>query len=78
MLSCRAPPPPVAALLSPVLWLLNSPDRFDMWSAGVVLLQMAFPSMRTDTSLIAFNKYVHHSIAPPPPPHPSLLAFYWP
>lgn len=37
---CRAPPAPVAALLSPVLWRLNAPDRFDMYSVGVVLLQV--------------------------------------
>ena len=35
----RAPPPPVAAMLSPILWQLNCPDRFDMYSAGVLLLQ---------------------------------------
>jgi hypothetical protein len=27
----RAPPAPVAAFLSPVLWYLNGPDRFDMY-----------------------------------------------
>lgn len=52
----RAPPPPVAALLSPVLWHLNSPDRFDMWSAGIVLLQMALPPLRNDNALVAFKK----------------------
>lgn len=30
-LCCSAPPAPVAALLSPVLWQLNGPDRFDMY-----------------------------------------------
>ncbi len=38
----RAPPPPVAAMLSPILWQLNCPDRFDMYSAGVLLLQVLF------------------------------------
>ncbi|EFN52381.1 hypothetical protein CHLNCDRAFT_26777 [Chlorella variabilis] len=52
----RAPPAPVAALLSPVLWQLNAPDRFDMYSVGVVLLQMAFPLLRGDNTLINFNK----------------------
>jgi hypothetical protein len=46
----------VAALLSPVLWQLNAPDRFDMYSVGVVLLQMAFPLLRGDNTLINFNK----------------------
>jgi serine/threonine protein kinase len=52
----KAPPAPVAALLAPVLWGLECPDRFDCWSAGVILLQLAFPSLRTDNALIAFNK----------------------
>ncbi|KAL4422647.1 hypothetical protein ABPG75_008844 [Micractinium tetrahymenae] len=52
----RAPPAPVAALLSPVLWRLNAPDRFDMYSVGVVLLQMAFPVLRQDNTLVQFNK----------------------
>ena len=55
-LLCRAPPAPVAALLSPVLWQLNAPDRFDMYSVGVMLLQMAFPTLRNDNTLVAFNK----------------------
>lgn len=52
----RAPPSPLAALLSPILWQLNKPDRFDMYSAGIVLLQMVFSSLRNDSSLFAFNK----------------------
>lgn len=52
----RAPPAPVAALLSPVLWQLNAPDRFDMFSVGVTLLQLAFPRLRNDNALVAFNK----------------------
>ena len=55
-LARRAPPAPVAALLSPVLWRLNAPDRFDMYSCGIVLLQMAFPPLRNDNALVAFNK----------------------
>jgi hypothetical protein len=35
-----APPPPVAAALSPVLWQMNLPDRFDVYSAGLIMLQM--------------------------------------
>lgn len=52
----RAPPTPLAALLSPVLWQLNKPDRFDMYSLGMVLLQMVFPSLRNDNALFTFNK----------------------
>lgn len=43
----RAPPLPVAAFLSPILWRLNNPDKFDMYSVGVLFLQMIFPNLRT-------------------------------
>ncbi|KAF8399163.1 hypothetical protein HHK36_015028 [Tetracentron sinense] len=51
-----APSAPVAIALSPVLWQMNLPDRFDIYSAGLMFLQMAFPSLRTDSSLIQFNR----------------------
>lgn len=51
-----APSPPVATALSPVLWQLNLPDRFDIYSAGLIFLQMAFPSLRSDSNLIQFNR----------------------
>ncbi|KAJ9708117.1 hypothetical protein PVL29_000263 [Vitis rotundifolia] len=35
-----APSAPVATALSPVLWQLNLPDRFDIYSAGLIFLQM--------------------------------------
>ncbi|KAK9734178.1 hypothetical protein RND81_04G120600 [Saponaria officinalis] len=49
------PPAPIAALLSPILWQLNSPDLFDMYSAGIVLMQMAVPSLRSTAGLKNFN-----------------------
>ncbi|KAL4190023.1 hypothetical protein AMTRI_Chr08g168390 [Amborella trichopoda] len=49
------PPEPVAAILSPILWQLNSPDLFDMYSTGVVLLQMASPTLRSTSGLKRFN-----------------------
>ncbi|CAI9301677.1 unnamed protein product [Lactuca saligna] len=49
------PPEPVAALLFPILWQLNSPDLFDMYSAGIVLMQMAIPSLRSSVGLKNFN-----------------------
>ena len=52
----KAPPTPVAAALSPVLWSLNRPDRFDMYSVGILLLQMCFPPLRRDNQLVAFNR----------------------
>lgn len=45
----------MAALLSPVLWRLNQPDRFDIYSAGIVMMQLVFPSLRSDAGLIAFR-----------------------
>lgn len=51
-----APSAPVATALSPVLWQLNLPDRFDIYSVGLIFLQMAFPSLRTDNALIQFNR----------------------
>ncbi|KAK4430174.1 Serine/threonine-protein kinase STN7, chloroplastic [Sesamum alatum] len=51
-----APSAPVATALSPVLWQLNLPDRFDIYSAGLMFLQMAFPALRTDSGLIQFNR----------------------
>ncbi|PKA51138.1 Serine/threonine-protein kinase STN8, chloroplastic [Apostasia shenzhenica] len=49
------PPEPIAAILSPLLWQLNSPDLFDMYSAGIILMQMAVPSLRSTTALKNFN-----------------------
>ncbi|KAJ0985782.1 hypothetical protein J5N97_004138 [Dioscorea zingiberensis] len=51
-----APSAPVATALSPVLWQMNLPDRFDMYSVGLIFLQMAFPSLRSDSALIQFNR----------------------
>ena len=52
----RAPPAPVAAMLSPILWRLNTPDRFDMYSVGVMMLQMVMPALRSDSALITFRR----------------------
>ncbi|KAJ7961063.1 Serine/threonine-protein kinase [Quillaja saponaria] len=49
------PPEPIAAFLSPILWQLNSPDLFDMYSAGIVLVQMAIPTLRSTSGLKNFN-----------------------
>jgi hypothetical protein len=39
-----------------VLWRLNQPDRFDMYSCGIIAMQMAFAPLRTDNGLVAFNE----------------------
>jgi hypothetical protein len=31
-----------AMALSPMLWAQHKPDRFDSWSAGIVLLQVTY------------------------------------
>eukprot|EP00262_Sarcandra_glabra_P011133 TRINITY_DN26851_c0_g1_i1.p1 TRINITY_DN26851_c0_g1~~TRINITY_DN26851_c0_g1_i1.p1 ORF type:complete len:605 (+),score=77.19 TRINITY_DN26851_c0_g1_i1:113-1816(+) len=51
-----APSAPVATALSPVLWQMNLPDRFDIYSTGLIFLQMVFPSLRNDSALIQFNR----------------------
>jgi hypothetical protein len=52
----RAPPVPVALLLSPALWQLNLPDRFDCYAVGLVLLQMALPPLRSESAFVAFRR----------------------
>jgi len=42
----KPPPSPLAELLSPFLWVRGRPDRFDTYSAGVILAQMAVPGIR--------------------------------
>ncbi|KAK9153375.1 hypothetical protein Sjap_000855 [Stephania japonica] len=49
------PPEPIAALLSPIIWQLNCPDLFDMYSVGIILLQLAIPTMRSSAGLKNFN-----------------------
>lgn len=38
-----------------MLWKLNQPDRFDIYSAGIVLMQLAFSNLRSDSALIGFR-----------------------
>ena len=57
----EAPPTPVALALSPILWRLNAPDRFDSYSAGVTLLQMCLPSLRPDNDLINFRRVLEEN-----------------
>ena len=51
----RPPIPGLAALLAPLAWFYGRPDLFDSYSAGVVLLQMAVPQLRTATGQRGFN-----------------------
>ncbi|KAL6752611.1 protein kinase [Haematococcus lacustris] len=51
----KAPAPVAAALLSPIAWQYGRPDLFDSYSAGVLLVQMCVPQLRTSTNIRLFN-----------------------
>ncbi|KAL3678881.1 hypothetical protein R1sor_021837 [Riccia sorocarpa] len=51
----KPPPAPIAAALSPFIWLLNKPDLFDMYSVGIILLQMTLQGLRTAIGLKTFK-----------------------
>lgn len=51
----KPPPAPLAAALSPFLWQFNSPDLFDMYSVGVIFLQMACVTLRTPMGQKSFK-----------------------
>ncbi|GAQ79344.1 hypothetical protein KFL_000280490 [Klebsormidium nitens] len=51
-----APPGPLMSLLAPLLFLAHAPDKFDLFSAGLVLVQLAVPSLRSDRNLALFNE----------------------
>jgi serine/threonine protein kinase len=47
---------PVALALGASAWARYQPDRFDMYSAGIIFMQLAVPSLRSDRGLKAFNE----------------------
>jgi|UniRef100_A0A7S0PM95 serine/threonine protein kinase len=47
---------PIALAAGTTAWLSHKPDRFDMYSAGIVLMQLAMPSLRTNSGLQGFNR----------------------
>lgn len=47
----RAPPAPVAAALSPLLWFGLRPDLYDSYSTGLLLLRLAVPELRREKAL---------------------------
>jgi serine/threonine protein kinase len=51
----RAPPPLLAALLSPLAWAYGRPDLFDAYSCGVLLMQMAVPQLRSSSNARQLN-----------------------
>ncbi|KAI8473395.1 MAG: kinase-like domain-containing protein [Monoraphidium minutum] len=44
----------VAQALHPVLWAAHKPDRFDTWSAGIILMCLALPALRAPRGLGLF------------------------
>ncbi|KAL2613992.1 hypothetical protein R1flu_025684 [Riccia fluitans] len=54
----KPPPEPIAAALSPFIWLLNKPDLFDMYSVGIILLQMTIQGLRTAIGLKTFKSEI--------------------
>ena len=52
----RPPIPFLAALLAPLAWTYGRPDLFDTYSAGVTMVQMAIPQLRTAQGQRGFNK----------------------
>lgn len=51
----RPPVPVLASLLAPLGWAYGRPDLFDTYSAGVTLVQMAVPQLRSATAQRGFN-----------------------
>ena len=47
---------PLALALSPLLWAQHRPGCFDSYSAGVTLLQLALPPLRTTRVLREFRR----------------------
>jgi len=45
----------VSMAISPLLWSRHLPDRFDTYSIGVILMQLAVPSLRSEQGLRSFN-----------------------
>ena len=37
--------------IAPMLWVRHKPDRFDMYSLGLVMIQLAMPHLRTSGAL---------------------------
>ena len=42
-------------VISPMLWTKHKPDRFDVYSAGLIFFQLAVPTMCSDRAIKAFR-----------------------
>eukprot|EP00210_Caulerpa_lentillifera_P003569 g3404.t1 len=45
----------LAMVISPMLWSKHKPDRFDVYSAGLIFFQLAVPTMCSDRAIRAFT-----------------------
>eukprot|EP00466_Bigelowiella_natans_P002241 jgi/Bigna1/91234/estExt_fgenesh1_pg.C_940002 len=45
----------VSMAMAPILWSRHMPDRFDTYSVGIMLMQLALPALRSDQGLRNFN-----------------------
>lgn len=52
----RPPSPIIAAMAAPLAWQYGRPDLFDTYSAGIVMLQMAVPQLRSQQGQRGFNQ----------------------
>jgi len=52
----KPPPPLLAAFLAPVFFATKSPQLFDTYSAGVIMMQLTVPELRSNTALRVFRK----------------------
>ncbi|GAB4817926.1 hypothetical protein N2152v2_004972 [Parachlorella kessleri] len=52
---------PFAMAMSPLLWSQHRPDCFDTYSAGIILMQLALPSLRTLAALRTFRQSLARS-----------------
>ena len=46
----------VSQAMSPLLWARFMPDRFDMYSAGLIMAQLAVPALRSEGALRGFTR----------------------
>lgn len=51
----------LAMVISPMLWSKHKPDRFDVYSAGLIFFQLAVPTMCSERAIKAFcSSYKNH------------------
>ena len=54
--------PVMSRALSSMLWNKHKPDRFDMYSIGLIMLQLCIPHLRTKSALQVLGLLLHLSL----------------